>query len=111
MKVCLVYRESRPGGFSIEEIFNCMQRELGDQIEFIVYQVDPKRSRWSNIRSVGMHGNFLHVPSQLVIVHNKTPLQRLTFATTGAERRRDEGATLLGVRVDGVVRLHLPSPI
>jgi glycosyltransferase involved in cell wall biosynthesis len=53
MKVCLIYRESRPGGFSIEEIFNCMQRELHDQIEFVVYQVDPKRSRWSNIRSVG----------------------------------------------------------
>jgi hypothetical protein len=34
----------------------------------------------------------------------------LTFAITGSEKRGDEGAPLFTVRVDDVVRLHLPLP-
>lgn len=62
IRVCLVYREQRPGGFSIEEVFKCIKQQLESEIEFVEYQVDPSRSRWANIRAVGkVNADVYHI--------------------------------------------------
>jgi glycosyltransferase involved in cell wall biosynthesis len=49
MKVCLIFREARPGYFSIEEVFNCIRKELQDKVEFVEFYADAKRGRFLNI--------------------------------------------------------------
>lgn len=52
MKICLIFREARPGYFSIEEVFKCIRQELDNRVEFIEFHADPNKSRLANILAV-----------------------------------------------------------
>lgn len=52
MKVCFVYREFRKGGFSIEEVFRNVRKELPKEIEQLEYYVDSTKSKYWNMRQL-----------------------------------------------------------
>ena len=47
MKVVLIYRKSRAGAYSIEELFHTIAGEFGKQVEVIEYETG---TRWSILR-------------------------------------------------------------
>ncbi|PCJ67848.1 MAG: hypothetical protein COA58_01545 [Bacteroidetes bacterium] len=49
MKVCFIYRESRQGGYSIEEVFKNVRDHLPEEIDQIEFRVDGSKSKISNI--------------------------------------------------------------
>ncbi len=52
IKVALIFREDRKGGFSIEEIFNCIEEELKPRIEFIRFKINKAKSLAWNIYKI-----------------------------------------------------------
>ena len=52
MKVCFIYREKRVTGFSIEEVFRNVRRELPSSVIQLEYIVDATKSKWWNMKQV-----------------------------------------------------------
>ncbi|MES2382065.1 MAG: glycosyltransferase family 1 protein [Bacteroidota bacterium] len=50
--VALLFREKRPNGFSIEEIFKTIERELAQQVVFKKFYVNKSKSKFWNIKAV-----------------------------------------------------------
>lgn len=62
MKVCYIYRERRETGFSIEEVFDTVRKELPDHLEQLAYYIDKSKSVLQNIKAIRQtHADIYHI--------------------------------------------------
>src|SRR6478735_8553836 len=62
MKVSFLYREARPGGFSIEEVFRNVRSNLPNSIQQKEWYVDGSHSRLSNLLKVkSLQSDLYHI--------------------------------------------------
>ena len=77
MKVVLIYRKSRAGAYSIEELFHTIAGELGKQVEVIEYETG---TRWSILRDAcrlrKLKADIYHVTGDINYLVHLLPIKK-----------------------------------
>lgn len=77
IRVALLFRESRPSGFSIEEVFKNIEQELSYKVEFIKFFVDKSKSKLWNIKAVAnIQADIYHITGDCNYLAFGTPPEK-----------------------------------